>query len=85
MVSPLLGRALVSLGFSVVTITGVNVVMDTIKAQLVTHLQSVPAAALQLAMLGGVGTALGMIFGAIATKLAIWQIQNATKILGVNS
>lgn len=82
MVGPVVAKILLTLGFSVVSIVGMDVVLDQIKALLLQHLQAVPAAALQVAMLAGVGEALGMLFGAIATKLVLWQMQNAARILG---
>lgn len=85
MVTPLAGRLLVALGFQVVTITGVALSIATVKGMFLTHLGQVPAAGLQLALLAGCGEAMGMIFGAIAFRLALWQIQSATRILGVSS
>ena len=37
-----------------------------------------------LFLLAGGGKALGIIMGAVTTKVLLWQIGNATKILGVN-
>jgi hypothetical protein len=37
-----------------------------------------------LFLLAGGGQALGIITGALTTKLLLWQVQKATKILGVN-
>lgn len=85
MVTPLAGKLLVALGFQVVTITGVVASIAAVKALFLAHLGAVPAAGLQLALLGGFGEAMGMVFGAIAFRLALWQIQNTTRILGVNT
>lgn len=85
MMQPLVARVLVALGMQVVTITGMGVAIGTIKNLFLQHIGAVPAAGFQLALLAGVGTAFGMIFGAITFRLALWQIQNATKILGANS
>lgn len=82
LVQPLIAKILLALGFSVVTITGFTAVLTQLKQLVLTHLGAVPAAALQLVLLAGVGTAIGMIFGAITTRLVIWQLQNATRILG---
>jgi hypothetical protein len=83
MAQPLVARILMALGFSVVSVVGVTEVMSQLKSMFITNLMAVPAAGLDLALLAGCGTGLGIIFGAITTKLALWQIQNATKILGV--
>lgn len=81
---PLLAKVLIALGFQVVTITGVVASIDTVKGLFLAHVSTIPAAGFQLALLGGAGEGLGMIFGAIATRIALWQIQNGTKILGLS-
>lgn len=83
MVSPLVGRVLLALGFQVVSIVGLNLVLDQLKGMVMSSLGNIPAAGLQLAILGGAGEGLGIIFGAIATRMALWQIQNGASILGV--
>lgn len=82
--SPLIGRILVSLGFSVVTITGFNLVIDQLKAAVVSGVNTLPSNTLNLFLLAGGGVAMGMIFGAIATRLLLWQISKSTRVLGVN-
>jgi hypothetical protein len=82
MAKPLVAKVMIALGFQVVTITGVVVALDTLKGQMLTWVNQVPAAGLQLALLAGSGEALGIIFGAIAFRVTLWQIQNGTKILG---
>lgn len=84
LMQPLLGRILSSLGFSVVTITGFELAVGQVKALVTGGINSLPADMLNLFLYAGGGYGLGMIFGAIATKLLLWQIQSATKILGVN-
>lgn len=84
LVQPLIARILAALGFSVVSIVGVTASLDAIKGQLISSVNSLPADLLNVFLLGGGGISLGMILGAIAFRLALWQIQSATKILGVN-
>lgn len=84
MVTPLLGRIIVSLGFSIVTITGMVVTVGAVREQFVNTVNSMPADLLNLFLLSGGGVGFGMIMGAITTRLVIWQIQSSTKILGVN-
>jgi hypothetical protein len=84
MVQPLLAKILVSLGFSVITIVGMNTVIDQLKSTLIGRVNSMPADMLNLALFAGIGTGIGIIFGACATKLMLWQIQNATSMLGKN-
>lgn len=83
-VSPLLGRVLVSLGFSVVTITGFNLVIDQLKDAVVDGVNSLPSQVINVFLLAGGGVGLGLIFGAITTRLLLWQITKSTRILGVN-
>lgn len=85
MASPMVAKVLMALGFQVVTITGMAASIAVVKGMFLEHLSSVPQAGLQLALLAGCGEAMGMIFGAIAFRLALWQIQSATRILGVSS
>lgn len=84
MVEPLLGRILTSLGFSVVSIVGFDAAVDTLKARLVASVNAMPLEALQVFLLAGGGTALSIITGAVATRMLLWQITSATKILGAN-
>lgn len=82
MCEPLIAKVLIALGFSVVTITGMEAIINQLKSSLVADLSSMPADMLAIFQLAGGGTALGMIFGAMATKLTLWGIQNATRLLG---
>lgn len=84
MVQPLLGRILASLGFSVITITGMQVAIDAVRDQFIGGVNALPADMLNLFLLSGGGVAFGMVMGAVTTRVVIWQIQSATKILGVN-
>lgn len=71
MVVPFVVRAIIGLGFTLVTFTGVNLVVT----QLVTGAQSswasMPLAVLQLAALSGIPEVLGMLFGAMAAVMAL--------------
>ncbi len=84
LVQPILGRILAALGFSVVTITGFEVAVNTLKQQLIGSMNGLPSEMLQVVLLGGVGEGLGIITAAIAVRVLLWQVQNATRILGVN-
>jgi len=85
MMAPLTARVIMALGFSVVTIVGMDAVIGTLRAQLITSLNQVSADGLNLALLGGAGEGLSIIMGAVATRLVLWKISNATRILGANS
>lgn len=84
LVQPLIARILTALGFSVVSVVGVTESIGAIKNELTSSVNALPADLLGVFLLGGGGIGLGMILGAIAFRLALWQIQSATKILGVN-
>lgn len=84
LVQPMLAKILLSLGFSVVTITGLVAITDQLKSQAVSGIGALSPELLNLFLLGGGAQGLGIIFGACTTKLALWQIQSATKILGAN-
>lgn len=83
LVTPMVGRVLLALGFQVVTITGVTLAVTQLKSLVLTHLGGLPADMLQLMLLAGVGQGLGMVFGAITFRIAYWQIANSVRILGV--
>jgi uncharacterized membrane protein required for colicin V production len=72
------------LGFSVVSIVGVEAVVGQLKSALIGSMNGLPSDMLQFALLLGIGKALGMIFGAVTTKLTLWAIENSVKLIGKN-
>lgn len=84
MVQPLVARVLVALGLSIVTFTGMSAVMDTLTQRAVSAWGGLPASIMQLASLAGIGEALSIIMGAIATRVLIWQLTRSTKMMGAN-
>jgi Protein of unknown function (DUF2523) len=82
---PLIAKIMVSLGLSVVSIVGLQAALSGLKSQFVGSINSLPADAVSLFLIGGGGISLGILFGAMTTRLLLWQIQSATKILGVNT
>lgn len=81
-VGPLIGRALLALGFSVVTITGMNIMVDQLKSQLQAAGASMSVDVMNLFQLAGGNTAVAIIMGAINARVAMWMIAKATRILG---
>lgn len=81
---PLVARVLAAIGFSVVSIVGLDAIFTQLKDKLQTSFAALPADMLNLFLLAGGGTGLGIIFGAMTTKLVLWKIQQGTKILGIN-
>ena len=84
MMQPLIAKIMLSLGFSVVSIIGLQAALSGLKSQFVSSINTLPAEMISLFLLGGGGLAMGILFGAMATKIMLWQIQSATKVLGVN-
>jgi hypothetical protein len=84
LLQPAIAKVLTALGFSVVSIVGVDVALQALKDQLIAGMGALPAAAMQLFLLGGGGIGLGIIFGAMTTRILLWQIQQSTRILGVS-
>ncbi len=81
LVEPIIAKLLIALGFSVVSIVGVDAALGTVKGMIVGNLSGL-GGIIDFALYLWLGKALGIIFGACATKLMLWNIQNATKILG---
>lgn len=84
LMGPMVARILSAIGFSVVTITGFELAVGQVKDLVSGGINSLPADMLNLFLYAGGGYGVGMIFGAITTKLLLWQIQSATQILGKN-
>lgn len=84
MLEPMLAKILTSLGFSVLSIVGMEAVVGQLKDAIVSGMGSMPADMVNFALFAGVGTGIGIIFGAITTRLILWQAQQATQILGKN-
>lgn len=81
LVEPLLGKILMALGFSVVSIVGVDVALTQVKGMIVGGIGGL-GGLIDFALYLWIGKGIGIIFGACATKLALWQIQHATSIIG---
>lgn len=84
LMQPALAKILLSLGFSVVSITGMDALLGELKQTAVDNISSMPADWLDFALYLWIGKGIGIIFAACTTKLLLWTIQNGTKILGVN-
>ena len=80
---PILSRILAALGFSVVVVSGVDLVMGQLKGQIVSFIAQGPADGIQLAGLAGAWVALGWLFGGITFAVSYWSITQARRVLGV--
>lgn len=81
---PFIAKILLTLGLSVVTITGFDAAINQVKGQLVDSVNALPVDMLNVFLLAGGGQGIGIIVAAVAVKVMLWQISSATKILGVN-
>lgn len=79
---PIVARVLITLGFSLVTITGVTVTLTTLKGYVQLNLGQAPLAIVQLAGLAGAWEALGLVFGAATFVAGLWVATSATKLMG---
>lgn len=77
-VSTLVGRALVALGLSVVTYTGMSMSMGWIKDQLLAQLSGLPADFLAALAYGGVGIGINIITSAILARMLIDGVSGDT-------
>lgn len=82
LVEPMLAKILLGLGFSVVSIVGMDAMLTAMKAAFVSNMNALPAEWLQFALYLWLGKGIGIIFGACTTKLMLWTIQNSTAMLG---
>ncbi len=85
MCQPLIAKILLSLGFSVVSIVGMDAVLTQLKSGVVTSFNGMPSVWVEFALYLWIGKGIGIIFGALTTKLMLWTIQNATSMLGKNA
>lgn len=81
LIQPLLAKILTVLGFSVVSIVGFEAALGTVRGLVVSNFNAA-GSVIDFALYLWIGKGLGVVFGACATKLALWQIQNGTRILG---
>ena len=78
---PIAARALVYLGFGLVSFAAVASVFGTLINLLQDRWSGLPAAVLQLATLAAVPQAMGLIMGSYMARLAIWIKINGIKML----
>jgi hypothetical protein len=79
MVAPMVVRAIIALGFTAVSFVGVTDLTASLVSTAQSNWSSLPAAVLQLAALSGVPQSLGMVFGALNARVAMWAAVAATR------
>jgi hypothetical protein len=81
MAQPLLAKILISLGMTITTVTGLTFAYSTLKSQIESGFNGMPAAALQLVALAGFPVALGAILGAVVFVITWHTLTSATKLV----
>jgi hypothetical protein len=79
LIGPLVLRAIVALGFTAVTYTGVTALVSSLVSSAQNNWSAMPSAVLQLAALSGIPQVMGMIFGAYLARVAMWASVGAAK------
>lgn len=80
-VGNLVKKGLVALGLGTVTYTGLQAAFDAAQAQIISNYGQMPAAALQLADLAGVGATIGIILGALAARVGMVALSHIGRVL----
>lgn len=78
--SPILARVLIALGFSVVTLAGVQAAVNGLVSTLLSSLGNAPMAGLQIAGLAGVWVGLGYVLGSVTFTLSLWGLTKVVRI-----
>jgi len=76
---PLAFRVLTMLGVGTVTFTGITSGMQLLMAQATANWASVAGDVMQLASLAGIPQCLGIICGAMTSRVGIWAAVSATR------
>lgn len=78
-VGPLAIRIIIALGFTAVTFTGIEALVQGLVTTAQDNWSSMPVSVLQFASLSGIPQVMGMIFGAYAARVAMWAVTGASK------
>lgn len=79
LVGPMVIKGLIALSFTAITFAGVTELTSQLIAMAVASWASMPAAVLQLVALAGIPEALGMVFGALSARVAMWAAVGASR------
>lgn len=84
LVEPIIAKVMMVLGVSLVTIVGFDLLLQELIDITQNSLGGLPSSVLGLFHLAGGGIALGLVFGAIAVRFFLFQIQKATQVMSNN-
>jgi hypothetical protein len=79
MIAPMAIRAIIGLGFTIVTFGGVTIAANALLVIAQNNWSAIDSGLLQLAEAGGVPECIGMIAGAYMAKIAVWAAMNGAK------
>jgi cell division protein FtsX len=82
-VPAIVGRILMALGFTVMSVVGLDVAIDQLKAQLQQAAGALGTDAFSLFLIAGGGSAIGIVLGAINLRLALWLGTRSARIVGL--
>lgn len=78
-VGPLAIKVLAALGISAITFVGVDIVVGQLLALMSSNFGGFTGDTAAILGLAGVGKSLGIISGAITSRLALWSVASATR------
>jgi len=81
MAGPIVIKALIALGIGTLTFTGVVGALDGLILMAQNNWSGVSAVVVQLSALAGIPECLGIITGAMSSRVAIWAAASATKFV----
>lgn len=81
MAGPVVVRAVVALGFTAVSFTGVTILVNELVVNSQSNWASIPNTVLQLASLSGIPEFLGLVFGAAVARAAMWASVGASRFI----
>lgn len=81
LVGPVVVRAVIALGFTAVTFTGVTLAINNLVTMAQSNWSALPLTVIQLSSLSGIPEFLGMVFGAVVARAAMWASVGASRYI----
>jgi len=81
LVGPMAARAIIALGFSALTFTGVTLSANALVTYAQTAWSGIPLDVFMLASLSGIPEFFGMVFGALIARLSMWAVVSSTRYI----
>lgn len=81
LIGPLAIRALLALGIGTLTFTGVTVALNGLIGIAQSNWAGVPSDVLALASIAGIPEAIGIVCGAMVSRVSMWAASSATKFV----